>query len=106
MDEYSNIRRCGNLELEGKGRIDKFGQEVSIGYCSILQSVVRVFRDSVDAKEDSNTNRWGLVGKGGEEENLKVWQVWNFQKDNFLQRSAWREGDNNVGENKSYFPGK
>ena len=74
MDEYSNIRRCGNLELEGKGRIDKFGQEVSIGYCSILQSVVRVFRDSVDAKEDSNTNRWGLVGNGGEEDNLKVWQ--------------------------------
>ena len=106
MDEYSNIRRCGNLELEGKGRIDKFGQEVSIGYCSILQSVVRVFRDSVDAKEDSNTNRWGLVGNGGEEDNLKVWQVWNFQKDNFLHRSAWREGDNNVGENKSFFPGK
>ena len=75
-------------------------------YRSILQSVVRVFRDSVDAEEDSNTNRWGLVGKGGEEENLKVWQVWNFQKDNFLHRSAWREGDNNVGENKSFFPGK
>ena len=65
-----------------------------------------VFRDSVDAEEDSNTNRWGLVGKGGEEENLKVWQVWNFQKDNFFHRSAWREGDNNVGENKSFFPGK
>ena len=32
-DEYSNISRCGNLELEGKkGRIDKFGQEVSIGW--------------------------------------------------------------------------
>ena len=75
-------------------------------YRSILQSVVRVFRDSVDAEEDSNTNRWGLVGKGGEEDNLKVWQVWNFQKDNFLHRSAGREGDNNVGENKSFFPGK
>ena len=96
----------GNLELEGKWRIDKFGQEVSIGYCSILQSVVRVFRDSVDAKEDSNTNRWGLVGNGGEEDNLKVWQVWNFQKDNFLHRSAWHEGDNNNDENKSYFPRK
>ena len=43
-------------------------------YRSILQSVVRVFRDSVDAEEDSDTNRQGLVGKGGEEENLKVWQ--------------------------------
>ena len=40
-------------------------------YRSILQSVVR---DSVDAEEDSNTNRWGLVGKGGEDDNLKVWQ--------------------------------
>ena len=43
-------------------------------YRSILQSVVRVFRDSVDAEEDSNTNRWRLVGKGGEDDNLKVWQ--------------------------------
>ena len=75
-------------------------------YRSILQSVVRIFRDSVDAEEDSNTNRWRLVGKGREEDNLKVWQVWNFQKDNFLHRSAWHEGDNNDDGNKSYFPGK
>ena len=73
-------------------------------YRSILQSVLRAFRDSVDAEEDSNTNRWQLVGKGrgGEPKSLAR----NFQKDNFLHRSAWREGDNIVGENKSFFPGK